>query len=230
MNKNILILSAHNDDSCLGCAGTIYKFTREQNTSAHLLVFTDGASARFYGRADYDELVKQNDRRFLTEKECKILGISRHKYFDFPDNRMDSVPLLDVVKSIENYLEEQNIIPDIVLTHQPYCLNVDHQQIFKATITVFRGLEKFKKTKIMCYEVASSSEWNNFGDFKPNCYVEINENYLSVVKDALNVYKDELRPSPHPRNFETKQAKMLLSGTECGCSYAERFMIFREVL
>lgn len=218
MKKKILILSAHPDDASLGCAGSIKRFT-DEGYEAHMLTFTDGISARTKG-----------DRRKDVPKECEILGIKHHKCFDFPDNRMDSIPLLDIVKSIEVYIETEKLIPDIVFAHQPYCLNVDHQQVFKAGITVFRGLEVYNKTKIMLYETPSSSEWNNLSEFKPNSYIKIHPGTLSIIESALNVYENELRELPHPRNFETKKAKMLLSGTECGTLYAERFMIFREVI
>jgi len=142
---------------------------------------------------------------------------------------MDSVPLLDIVRSIEKYMEDTNLVPDLVLTHNPWCLNIDHQQVSKATITTFRGLEKFNKTKIMAYETLTSSEWNPLSNFKPNCYVDISNDYFEVEK-AFKLYSNEMREVPNPRNWETKFSKMRLNGSECGVMFAERFMILREVL
>ena len=241
MTKKILILSAHNDDSTIGCGATIKKFSKQVD-EIHLLIFTDGYSARdpelqinfkisteIYNGIDNVNEFPFLDRRKLTLKECELLGIKKFRCFNYPDNRMDSVPLLDIVRSIEKYMEDTNLVPDLVLTHNPWCLNIDHQQVSKATITTFRGLEKFSKTKIMAYETLTSSEWNPLSDFKPNCYVDVSNDYFEVEK-AFELYSDEMREVPNPRNWETKLAKMRLNGSECGVMFAERFMILREVL
>lgn len=239
-NKKILCLASHNDDETLSCGGTLKKFAN-QGAEIYLLTFTDGVSARYDKNisppARYDEetgiillsSLAPNDRRRTTPKVSSILGLKHFNCFDFPDNKMDNVPLLEVNKSIEKYLKNANLIPDMVLTHNPYCLNTDHKKVYEASITVFRGLPKYNKTKIMCYETLSSTEWNPISGFKPNCYVDVS-NYISSVKEALDVYKDEMRELPHPRNWETKLIKMKLSGTECGVEFAERFMVLREVL
>jgi len=215
--NRVLVLAAHPDDETLGCGGTIAKFS-SQGCDVRLLTFTDGISAR-----------EKGDRRSQVEKVSKILGISGHVCFDFPDNRMDSVPLLDVTRKIENYIDENSFIPDVVLTHSPFCLNIDHKVVYNSTITVFRGLERFNPIKIMCYEVLSSSEWNPISNFIANCYIDISE-FIQKKVMALEVYSSEMRKHPHPRSIENSLRRSSINGSQCGLISAERFMIIREVI
>ncbi|MAG24694.1 GlcNAc-PI de-N-acetylase [Candidatus Pacearchaeota archaeon] len=216
-NKNVLVLAAHPDDETLGCGATIAKLA-DNDCDVRLITFTDGISAR-----------EDGDRRDTLESVSKILGINDFKAYSFPDNQMDSCSLLEIVKAIEHYINSKAFIPDIVLTHNPYCLNIDHKVIYEATITAFRGLQKFNPIKIMCYEVPSSSEWNPLTRFTPNCYIDVSH-YIKKKLRALEVYSSELRSHPHPRNIDNILNRLRVNGTECGLFVAERYQIVREVI
>lgn len=213
----ILILAAHPDDETLGCGGTISRLSSEGH-EVYLLTFTDGIGARESG-----------DRRSSVELVSEILGISKFKSLRFPDNKMDTVPLLSVVKEIESFLEENDLLPDWVFTHSPECLNIDHKVVYEASITTFRGMEKFNPIKIMCYEVPSSSEWNPVKNFRANFYVDITNFYEEKI-NALKVYEDEMRAYPHPRSFINMSALATTVGAEVGFLKAEKFMTVRETI
>jgi len=215
--NNVLVLAAHPDDETLGAGGTIAKLAAAGH-NIKLLTFTDGISSR-----------EDGDRRHELEQVSKILGIKEFKAFDFPDNEMDSISLLKVVKKIEDFLDESKFNPNLVLTQNPYCLNVDHNIVYRATMTAFRGLKRFNPIKIMCYEVVSSSEWNPLSHFMPNCYVDVSQ-FVDKKLAALEVYSDEMLECPHPRSVENVINKMKVNGTECGLAAAERFQIVREVI
>lgn len=102
--SKILILEAHPDDETIGCGGTIRKF-HEEGHHIELLTFTDGESARGENKIN---------RNKVTKDVAQILGINRHNYADFPDNAMDQVSFLDVVKFIEEHVD---YYPDIIFTH-----------------------------------------------------------------------------------------------------------------
>ena len=212
----ILVTAAHPDDETLGCGATIAKLS-SMGHEVHLLTFTDGIGARIEG-----------DRTEDVASVCEILGVNSFKTFNFPDNKMDSVPLLDVIKKIEFYLNSNNLNPDWVLTHSPYCLNVDHKVVYNATLTTFRGMRKYNPIKIMCYEVASSSEWNPLNNFIPNFYMSISEEHFEKKINALKVYSKEMREFPHPRSYRNLEALSITAGAESGNYRAERFMIIRE--
>ena len=215
--KNVLVLAAHPDDETLGCGGTIAKLSA-LGSRVRLLTFTDGIGAREPGQ-----------RISQLSQAAKSLGIFQYKSFNFPDNRMDSVPLLDVVKKIERYVFDESFKPDLILTHSPFCLNIDHRIVYNATITAFRGLDIFSPIKIMSYEVPSSSEWNPVSNFIPNCYIDIRSQLKDKIA-ALSFYKDEMRKHPHPRSLENIERLAAIYGSEAGLELAERFMIIREVI
>ena len=215
--RNILVLAAHPDDETIGCGATIAKMS-SLGSDIRLLTFTDGISAR-----------KKGTRVNQLEGVSIKLGISDYRSFNFPDNEMDTVSLLSVVKKIETYLEENGFNPDLVLTHSPSCLNVDHRVVYNATMTAFRGLSKFNPIKIACYEITSSSEWNPLSSFVGNLYIDVKD-HMNKKIDALSLYQDEMREHPHPRSIENIIRIAKIRGSECGLDLAERFMIVREVL
>tara|TARA_R110001583_G_scaffold179981_1_gene336952 strand:- start:1241 stop:1897 length:657 start_codon:yes stop_codon:yes gene_type:complete len=215
----ILVLAAHPDDETLGCGGTIARLSDEGHEIS-LITFTDGGSARF-------EDVK-DDRRSTVTDACVILGIKHNVSYDFPDNKMDQVSMLKVTKTIEQFVNENSFLPDIVFTHSPYCLNVDHRIVSQATLTAFRGMSKFVPIKILAYEVPSSSEWNPISNFMANTYFDITD-YISKKIEALKVYDSEMRSHPHPRSYDNCDRLSLIAGAESGVERAERFMLLREV-
>ena len=217
----ILVLAAHPDDETLGCGGTISKLSAD-NHEIHLVTFTDGVGAR-------SDVSSDPDRRPVLTSVCDILGIAKFHSFNFPDNEMDTIPFINVVKSIENYLKDNNFIPDTVFTHSPYCLNIDHTIVYNATMTAFRGLSHFNPIKILAYEVPSSSEWNPISRFTPNCYFDVTA-FFNKKLSALKVYDSEMRKHPHPRSFKNCERLAMTFGAECGLEMAERFMILREVI
>ena len=215
MKKKILVLAAHPDDETLGCGATISKLSK-QGHDIKLLTFTDGVSAR--------DIKDNKNRNKSLEKVSKILGIKDFKYGNFPDNKMDSIPLLDVCKFIEKEVKED---PDVIFTHHPGCLNIDHNIVYRAVITAFRPQYK-KEIEINCFEVPSSTEWNPNSDFKNNLYIDV-EGFVEKKIEALKIYDEEMRAYPHPRSYDAIISKMKSSGNEVGLNYAERFQTMRRI-
>ena len=118
MSKNILVLSAHPDDETIGCGGTIARLA-DEGCNVQLLTFTDGVGAR-------NEFGNRNN---VLDNVKNLLGLSGYEFGNFPDNKMDSVPLLEICKFIENNI---SVVPDIVFTHHRNCLNIDHRIVYQA--------------------------------------------------------------------------------------------------
>ena len=214
--KNILILAAHPDDETLGCGATIAKLSA-QGSNVHLMTFTDGVDAR-------DEKGAENRNKKL-DKISRILGISSYNHGDFPDNQMDVIPLLKLCKYIESNLPFD---PDLIFTHHPDCLNIDHSLVYRATMTVFRP-QKGKEQKILSYYVPSSTDYNPKSDFVGNVHYNVEE-YVNKKLEALRVYDDEMRPHPHSRSYENVINLMKVNGAEVGLNYCEKFELMREII
>lgn len=214
---NVLVLAAHPDDETLGCGASIYKYKTVHNADIRVITFTDGGSAR-------SEI---NDRRSNLLSAGKMLGFSVMDRFNFPDNEMDKVSLLTINREVENCLKKNQFIPNLIFTHNPWCLNMDHRVVFECTQVVGRPY----KCKIMCYEVPSSSEWNLISNFRPNSYIEVSKDQVEMkIKTLKECYADEMRESPHPRSIENVFNLMKVNGSTVGVEYAERFMTIKEVL
>lgn len=215
MNKQVLVLAAHPDDETLGCGATIAKLAKE-GSNISLITFTNGVGARGDG---------QSNRNTKLELVCNVLGINRYAFADFPDNSMDSVPLLDICKFIEKNVQTN---PDIIFTHNADCLNIDHQIVTRAALTVFRPQDGTSQ-KFLTYYVPSASEWNPLSSFRANYYYDVKD-YYKIKMKALESYKNEMRPYPHPRSFENVENLMKVWGSEVGLEYAEKFHCLRDII
>lgn len=216
MVKQVLVLAAHPDDETLGCGGYIRRLIKE-GCYIKLIVFTNGESSR-------DSYTEDKNRNILLDKVCAKLGITDYAFGDFPDNRMDSVSLLDLCKFIEKNV---NFEPDIILTHHRNCLNIDHQLVYRATITAFRP-QRGKKQIIYSYFVVSSTDYNPFNEFQGNVFVDI-ENELQDKIDTLRLYDKEMREYPHTRSYENITNMASVNGSKVGLKAAECFELVRSV-
>lgn len=221
MNRTILVVAAHSDDEALGCAGTISKHIASGD-KVHVLYMTDGVGSR---SISVDEVEK---RKVSAQMACDILDVTSMTCFNFPDNKMDSVPLLDIVQAIEKVITK--LQPGIIYTHHIGDLNIDHQVVHKAALTACRPQPDFCVKEIYSFEVLSSTEWQTpgFHAFVPNVFVDISD-YIEIKKKVLDVYSEEMRHLPHSRSIENVLRLCELRGNAIGERFAEAFMSVREI-
>ena len=222
MKKKIIIVAAHPDDEVLGCAGTIAKHVA-QGDIVHSVFMSDGVNARS------NSSKAKLKRRFKASKLVQsLLGISSTHYLNFPDNSMDSVPLLDIVQKLEAIIFK--IKPSVIYTHSYGDLNIDHQLTHTAVMTACRPTPNTSIREIYGFEVLSSTEWSTTQKFifAPTFLVDITK-YLAIKIKALKIYKEEMRSAPHSRSI--KHAKVLAQhrGYTVGLEMAEAFEVYRIV-
>ena len=218
MNKTILVIAAHSDDEALGCSGVIARHVAEGD-KVHLLFMTDGVSSRS-GSGDGEK------RSTSAQGASKILKVSSFTNLNFPDNQMDSIPLLGIVKEVENKISE--LQPEIIYTHHIGDLNVDHQITHKAVVTACRPEPDFCVKEIYAFEVLSSTEWNSpsVKYFSPNVYIDIID-YIDIKRQVLEVYSKEMHQPPHSRSIDNALRLNALRGNSVGMDYAEAFELIR---
>ena len=222
--KNILVVASHPDDEVLGCGGTLYNL-KKKGAKISVLFLSDGESSRKHPK------IKQLilDRKKQALKAGKILGIKNITFGDFPDNSMDTIPMLKVIQFIEKKIKE--IKPDVIFTHFESDLNIDHQITSKAVITACRPIKNQTVKSVIFFEVLSSSEWNisiKNKSFKPNYFVDISKSLKFKLK-ALKLYKREMRKWPHPRSIQGVKLLSKTRGSSVGLSNAEAFIIGRHI-
>ncbi len=219
--KTVLVIAAHSDDEALGCSGTIAKHTANGD-SVHLLFMTDGVGARGLNINDKDK------RLSLAQAASDVLGVKSITNFDFPDNKMDSIPLLDIVNKIENIIDK--IKPEVIYTHHIGDLNIDHQVTHKSVVTACRPQPGFCVKEIYAFEVLSSTEWQTPGvnPFCPNVFIDISD-YIDIKKQTLEIYSKEMHQPPHSRSIENALRLNAFRGNSVGMEYSEGFVLLRSV-
>jgi len=225
---SILIIAAHPDDEVLGCGGSMAKWSKA-GIDVHVLIMAEGVTSRDKSRDKVSRKTELYNLAGFARKANKILGVESVDLLDYPDNRMDSVDLLDVIKTVEGYIEK--LQPEIVVTHHSGDLNVDHQIIHQATVTACRPQPGHCVKRILTFEVPSATEWNSPLDnnhFYPNWFEDITDT-LELKLKALKVYKSEMRVWPHARSIEAVEHLARWRGASSGHEGAESFMLIREI-
>lgn len=214
--KKVLVLAAHPDDETLGCGGTINRLSKE-GCQIQLITFTNGESSR--GESN-------KDRNNLLDKVSDKLGIQKFSSGDFPDNAMDSIPLINICKFIE---AEVTYNPDIIFTHHPEDMNIDHQLVAKATFTVFRP-QSGGKHQIFSFFVPSSTDYNPTLNLVGHSYFKLLKENLEAKLETLKIYDNEMRNYPHTRSYKNIENLMRVWGSEVGTEFAEKFLKIRELV
>ena len=97
--NKVLVIAAHPDDEVLGCGGAIARHFMEGD-EVWVLILGEGVMAR---KGEFAKERKKGLKilRESAKKASKTLGVGRLILKDFPDNKFDSVALLDIIQSIE---------------------------------------------------------------------------------------------------------------------------------
>lgn len=229
MSRRVLIVAAHPDDEVVG-AGGVMAWHRKAGDRVFALILGEGLSARFPTREavlSATGLAAFEDLRRDMARAHAVLGAEKTFHHEFPDNRFDSIDLLDIVKVIEQVKTE--VSPEVVYTNHGGDLNVDHRLTFEAVLTACRPLPGEPVRRILSFEVASSTEWSppSRQAFMPNVFVELGD-LLAVKLEAMACYKSEVREYPHPRSLEAVRRQAELWGVKAGLKAAEAFVLIRE--
>ena len=222
-NKTILVIAAHPDDEVLGCGGTIARLIKE-GFEVYTLILGEGITSRDDTRDRKRREEEITELKKEAKEANKILGVKEVFFYDFPDNRFDTVPFLDIVKVVEKV--KNSINPQIIFTHYERDLNIDHQITYRTVITATRPLKGETVKEIYSFEIPSSTEWNYPLSFSPDVFFDISTTIDIKIK-ALEKYKTELKKYPHSRSLEGVKLIAKNWGIKVGLEYAEAFKVVR---
>ncbi|SNX65348.1 LmbE family N-acetylglucosaminyl deacetylase [Streptomyces sp. TLI_55] len=218
--STVLVLAAHPDDELLGVGGTLARHVRSGD-AVHAVVLAEGASSR-YRSGLAEDLAKS------AQRAAEVLRLSSLELWDLPDQRLDTLPLIDVVQRMEAVVNGMR--PDLVYTHFPCDVNADHGVVARAAWTACRPYVLPRLRRFAVFETPSSTEWAwaAGSPFTPSLYVDVSDT-LDTKLEAMACYKTELRPPPHPRSLGALRERAAYWGSQVGRQAVEPFQILREV-
>lgn len=217
--SSVLVVVAHPDDETLGAGATIHRLS-ELGVEVHVAILSGEVTAR-YLRPD-DDTLREDTLAALGE-----LGVVSVEFGGFPNIEMNAVPHIRLVQFIESALER--VTPTTVLTHHPGDINDDHRQVSSACQAAVRMPQRrpgFTPILGLLYmEVLSSTDWA-FSDnlFQPTMFQQVEESDIAAKMAALTLYRQVMRPHPHPRSKASIEALTILRGSQSGVCYAEAFV------
>ena len=220
--NTVAAIMAHPDDEVLGCGGSLSRLSRS-GASVHIFILATGLTSR--GPADKAALLALKDQ---AKAATARLGAATIDFADFPDNSMDSVSLLEIIKKVESFVTK--IKPDLIFTHHSGDINIDHDLTQRAVMTATRALPKSKPIEVLACEVLSSTEFGPANkQLQPHLYLRLTEEDVNAAIDALTCYREETRDWPHPRSARALECQFRMRGSECGVDAAEVFEVLRVV-
>lgn len=228
MNDHVLVIAAHPDDEVLGCGGTISRMT-DEGRIVDVLFLADGESSRKTNSEEENRSLIEARQR-CAHAAGQILGCSSLSIKQFPDNRLDGVELLELVKIIEGHIDSS--MPSTILTHHSGDINIDHRIIHEAVLAACRPQPGHCVNELLFFEIPSSTEWRPTSSgmpFQPSFFVDISATLPRKI-EALKAYQSELRPFPHPRSLEAIESLARWRGATVGIHAAEAFILGRKII
>ena len=215
-NDRVLVVAPHPDDETIGMGGTIAKLV-SLSIPVRVIFMSNGVTSRDVAR----ETVESRNR--AARNAMDVLGVDDFNFFDFPDNRFDSLPILEIAKLLES--EVSNFIPTVVFAPYRYDLNIDHQIASEATSIAVRPKLSNNVRLYLNYEILSSTGWNHAAPvFSPTVFVDI-QNYWSLKLSALQAYGPEIDASPSARSIRVIEALANFRGGLVAKEKAEAFSL-----
>ena len=221
--KNILTLFAHPDDETLAAGATINKLSNN-GCRIHVAIPASGVHAR---KNVQDKKVRDKKLLNLQNDSIKALskiGVKKSDIYlgEFDDNELDKYSLLELIHWIEKIIIK--IKPDAIFTHHRYCTNIDHRYCHEAVVVATRPSIN-SHIPVFCGEVPSSTGYLKPVQWEPNYFFDVTEKDIDAKILAMQTFKDEARPDPHPRSPEVLKSLAKVRGSEGGFFFAEAFMI-----
>ncbi len=215
--RKVLVIAAHPDDELLGCGGTLALHV-EKGDSVTVVIMCEGESLRYKD----GEVDQTGD----IAKAAAIMGIRDVRALGFPDQRLDTLSLVELITPLEAVVRE--IQPSIVYCQYGGDINRDHYLLFEATLVATRPVESCIQA-VYAFDTASSTDWAYPRTFIPDTWVDISTS-LERKLAALACYRSEMRDFPHPRSIESLRNRASHHGSHVCVRAAEPFMTVRRVL
>jgi len=228
--NRVLVVAAHPDDEVLGCGGTCARHA-DAGDQVQVSIVAEEATSRQEQR----NCLQAGDELSFLEQAAQTAGLilgapAVDELLDLPDNRLDSLDRLDLIKRLEERIDRHQ--PQVVYVHHAGDVNVDHRQPYEAVVNACRPTPGHPVRRLLSFEVVSSSEWQptcSAPPFQPNWFVDISAQWQRK-REALVAYASEMRPWPHARSLQALKHLPRWRGAQVGVEPAEAFCLLRQLV
>lgn len=221
MNK-VLVLAVHPDDETLGCGGTLLKH-KSVGDEIYWLIATCMKTKNGFSQKEVLE------RKRLIEKVKRLYGFNKTLELNIPTTNVDRVFFGELISNISKCFSD--IKPNIVYLPFMNDPHSDHRLLFSAAYNCCKTFRYPFIKKVLMMEVLSETEFTpsvKHYVFSPNYFVDIG-NFLDKKIEIMKIYRNEIKKHPFPRSLKNIMALATLRGSMANCSYAEGFMILKEI-
>ena len=215
-----LIISPHPDDEVLGAGGTLFKRKKQKNSLFWIIV------TKIKPNKYNKKRVQQ--RKEEIEKIKKLFQFKKVFQLNFYTAELNNNSKKEMIKNfseIFNYIKPKEIfVPHFSDVHS------DHQIISSVISTTTKNFRFPFIKKILAYEVLSETNFNlnRKKAFFPNYYEDISK-FLTRKKNAMRIYKSEIKKFPFPRSIKSIDALAKYRGSQIGTKAAESFELLKNI-
>lgn len=217
-----LVIAAHPDDEVLGAGATMAALA-ERGHHVCALILAEGVSLR---HKDVD-LARARETCRTAAAE---LGVAELRFggFALEGGVLGDGPQRAVVDAVTGAIRE--VEPELVFTHHPGDIHVDHRVVARSTTYATRVLGGGPVRQVLHYEVLSSTEQQTPAaiPYLPTVFYDVSGHVERKCR-ALSAYSYEVFDEPHPRSAHAVRALAAYRGAQVGVAGAEAFALAREL-
>ena len=219
----VLVIAPHPDDETLGCGGTLLKHVAAGDSVSWVIV------TKAYEPRWSSEVIERREEEI--ERVSAAYGFAQRFRLTFPAARLDTVPLEELLKSINEIVA--GVKPDWIYTVHAGDIHSDHRVVFEATMSAVKSFNSANSgvQRLLSYETISSTDAMPPAAttvFLPNVYCDITP-FIERKLEIMSLYRGEVHPYPMPRALESIRALARFRGATVATEYAEAFMLLREL-
>lgn len=231
--QKLLVISPHPDDEVLGCGGLIKKI-KDAGGKVYILFLTVGVTFDYSPQG----ISTGQERLDEIEQVAKYLKYDDYRIAFKGDDyhlKLDSIPRKSIIHEIENgkKISLNTIMPTIVTLPLPADYNQDHDVTTRAVLAATRPANDATKPLqkiIIGYESVPTAQWWQTLHTPMNFHISLSQAELEAKLSALQLYKSQIRPAPHPRSIQMMKNLAAYRGMFAGQQHVESFHIFRYIL
>ncbi len=214
-SERIMIVAPHADDEAFGCGGLLVKYGPLVMLDVHLVLCSAGDIQHRDGA-----VVEKADRTIEFKKVAKAVGATM-EFLDLKDTLLqEEKPLL--LERIEASIDAFE--PDTLLF--PYkSFHQDHMAVYEMCFAALRPGRSKSVKKVLCYEVPNYV-WSKEEDlFKPNYYMELDQNLIRRKIDLCKLHASQVDRDGSPIDLQLVFDHAVYRGHEVGLPFAEAYRI-----